>query len=875
MKDQSGIPLFVAEISSNHNQDLNRCFQFIDKAAEIGCTAVKFQLFKIDQLFAPEILGKSEEHRRRKAWELPVSFLPDLAARCRMKRLQFGCTPFYLKAVGELLSHVDFYKIASYELLWNELLRTCAQTGKPVVLSTGMATMDEVKAAVNVLADSGCKDLTLLHCVSAYPTPVTECNLAAIETLRNTFTFELSPLSINVGWSDHSVNPGVIHRAIHRWGAGMIEFHLDLDGVGEEFETGHCWLPDQIGQVIQTTRFGFQADGKGEKIPSATELPDRDWRADPGDGLRPVLKTRVRCREKAVAFVVVRLSSSRFRAKQCRLIGDRPLLCWITDRLKNCKELDEIVITTVAEESNLPLREFAGKEGVSCFWYEGGVNHVTTRLRRAAEAFDADICLLISGDCPLVYAPAIDGMIIQLRSDPEADIVKQIPEKAGQTVAHYGVGAARKRAWQLADDMSDRPELKEHHFPIIGIHPELFKTTECTVSENLCAPFHRLFVDAWADLDFMNMIYGELKEKNRPFELPEVLSLLKEKPELREINSHVHQRQVIEDVKRVLLVADAGREFGYGHLMRSIELALQIIERLGYPVTFLVDDKQAATMLDDLGVGIAWGALERPAMSAPDNYGEQNVDELLMNYDLVLLDTYCQRDFPLGWRKRFGNEIPVIVLDKCEQWAMEADLIIIPGVTGPSNRSEKTVSANEILNKAGEKQPNILWGQNYVILRREIRKAKNLNLNLKQRKDIDILAYLHPPEQREAVERFAPRNNLETVVVHEFTSDFPQLLARARFFLSSFGYSFYEALALGAFPVTWPLSEFHHNDCLVFYRRMGLSPIVIRKEEELEATLLPILAGSEHERIAVEDGTPSIIGEIAELLRKSHEVRRQ
>lgn len=576
-------------------------------------------------------------------------------------------------------------------------------------------------------------------------------------------------------------------------------------------------------------------------------------------------------REKAVAFVVVRLSSSRFRAKQCRLIGDRPLLRWITDRLKSCKELDEIVVTTVAEESNLPLREFAEGEGVSCFWYEGEVDHVTTRLRRAAEAFEADICLLISGDCPLIYAPAIDQMIIQLRSDPEADLVSLIPEKTEQTVAHYGVGVGRRRTWQLADDMSDRPELKEHHFPIIGIHPELFKRTECTASENLCAPFHRLFVDTWADLEFMNIIYEELSEKDRPFELPEVLGLLKEKPELCEVNSHVHQREVTEDVKRVLLVADAGQNFGYGHLMRSIELALQVIEHLGYPVTFLVDDQQAATMLDALGVSVAWGALERPAMPAPGNYREQNVDELLINHDLVLLDTYCQRDLPTGWRTRFGDEMPVIVFDRSEPWAREADLIIIPGVTGPSDSREKTASANELLNTADEKPPNILWGQDYVILRREIRKEKKL----KQDKDIDILAYLRPAEQREAVERFASLNNLEAFVVNGFNPDFPQLLARARFFLGSFGYSFYEALALGTFPVAWPLSEFHHNDCLVFYSRMGLLPVVIGKEEELEATLLPILAGSQPECIAVEDGTPSIIREIAELLRNSSEVKRQ
>ena len=249
---------FVAEVSSNHNQDIERCLAFIDKTAEIGCDAVKFQLFKIEELFAPEILSKSEEHRKREAWELPLSFLPKFSERCKERNIKFGCTPFYLNAVDELYQYVDFYKIASYELLWNDLLTSCAKTGKPVVISTGMATLDEVKSAVDILVKAKCKDLTILHCVSGYPTPINECNrnLAAIETLRSSLSAmrhalrsmlsapspKLYAPCFSVGWSDHSVNPGVIYRAIHRWGADMIEFHLDLDGTGEEYKTGYSVL---------------------------------------------------------------------------------------------------------------------------------------------------------------------------------------------------------------------------------------------------------------------------------------------------------------------------------------------------------------------------------------------------------------------------------------------------------------------------------------------------------------------------------------------------------------------------------------------------------------------------------------------------------
>ena len=275
---------FIAEVSSNHSRDINRCLDFIDCAADIGCDSVKFQLFKIDKLFAPEILEKSEKHRMRKQWELPLDFLPILAERCNKKGIQFSCTPFYLEAVKELEQYVDFYKIASYELLWDDLLIACALTGKPVIISTGMANLDEIKHAVKTLRNNNCEP-TVLHCTSAYPTPYKEANLSAIETIRDSIGCE-------VGWSDHTVNPGVIHRAIHKWNAKVVEFHLDLEGKGEEFESGHCWLPDQIGSVIKQVRHAEGADGDGIKEPVPSEMSDRLWRTDPSDGLRPFKSIR-------------------------------------------------------------------------------------------------------------------------------------------------------------------------------------------------------------------------------------------------------------------------------------------------------------------------------------------------------------------------------------------------------------------------------------------------------------------------------------------------------------------------------------------------------------------------------------------------------
>ena len=275
---------FIAEVSSNHSSNIDRCIEFIDCAAEIGCDAVKFQLFKIDQLFAPEVLAKSEKHRMRKLWELSPALLPVLSKRCRMKGIKFSCTPFYLAAVDELQPYVDFYKVASYELLWDDLLVACARTGKPVIISTGMANLDEIKHAVKILRNNNCEP-TVLHCTSAYPTPHTEANLSAIETIRNA-------TNCDIGWSDHTVNAGVIHRAIHKWDAQVVEFHLDLDGKGDEFKSGHCWLPEQIKPVIRQVREAMNSDGDGIKEPVPSEMPDLLWRADPSDGLRPFKSIR-------------------------------------------------------------------------------------------------------------------------------------------------------------------------------------------------------------------------------------------------------------------------------------------------------------------------------------------------------------------------------------------------------------------------------------------------------------------------------------------------------------------------------------------------------------------------------------------------------
>jgi sialic acid synthase SpsE len=159
----------------------------------------------------------------------------------------------------------------------------------PLVVSTGMATAEEVDAAVAACGDA---DLTLLHCVSAYPVPAAECNLAAIATLRERH-------GVPVGWSDHSRDAPVVERAVRRWGASDVELHVDAEDERGNEAGAHNWTPPRLAALIEACRGEpltdtAPADGDGIKRPAPSEAPDVPWRADPADGLRPLLSERAR-----------------------------------------------------------------------------------------------------------------------------------------------------------------------------------------------------------------------------------------------------------------------------------------------------------------------------------------------------------------------------------------------------------------------------------------------------------------------------------------------------------------------------------------------------------------------------------------------------
>lgn len=551
---------------------------------------------------------------------------------------------------------------------------------------------------------------------------------------------------------------------------------------------------------------------------------------------------------RAVALVVARLSSSRFAAKQFRKIGGRSILDRIFDELAKCRNLSEALLATVAEEANEPLKHWSAARGVPLFWYEGGPDDVTGRLTKAAREHDAEICLLISADCPLLHAPSIDAIINHMAAHPEADSLSLPPKAPGQSCLLEGVNAARFTAWERADALSIRPEEREHQFPVLNRAGSGFTRTGLFLDQALYGQPHRMSVDTWADLEFMETLFARLEAAGRPFTLPEAVSLMNREPALREINGHVHQRRLVEDIAKVLFVADAGGSFGYGHFMRCREFAGQVVERLSWPVTFLVDDEKAARMATDCGFNALWGALGRACAPPPQGCVEVSPPEAGNGFDAVVVDISARRSPPPGWRAASFPQLPVVALDRADSFSSEADLALFPGVTGR-------------LPSPGSFAPPLAHGLEFAIIRREVRRYGGLDLD----REVDVVTYLYSDSERAEIDRLARPWGWKVVHVTGFREDFPKLLAGARVFVSGFGQSFYEAAHLGCFPVAWPLSPLHEADASAFYAALGVAPAIIGNQSTAGKVLEPLLNSGPPALTPLADGTPNLSARLREL----------
>lgn len=260
-------PFIIAEMSGNHNQSLERALKIVEAAAKTGAHALKIQTYTPDTLTIdikereffiedPKSLwtGKSLYELYGEAYT-PWEWHKPIKEKCESLGMHFFSTPFDHTAVDYLENlGVDFYKIASFENTDHALIKKVAKTKKPLIISTGMATLEELKETVQVAKDNGCKDLILLKCTSSYPATAKDANLLTIPDMRET-------LNVHIGLSDHTMGIGVSVAAI-TLGARVIEKHFCLDRSEGGVDSAFSLNPSEFKYLVDECMNAFYSLGK-------------------------------------------------------------------------------------------------------------------------------------------------------------------------------------------------------------------------------------------------------------------------------------------------------------------------------------------------------------------------------------------------------------------------------------------------------------------------------------------------------------------------------------------------------------------------------------------------------------------------------------
>ncbi|HBR28745.1 MAG TPA: pseudaminic acid synthase [Firmicutes bacterium] len=271
-------PFIIAEMSGNHNHSLDRALAIVEAAAEAGVQALKLQTYTADTMTIDLDDGEFFIDDPNNLWQgtslyklyqqayTPWEWHEPIFGRCRQLGIIGFSTPFDESAVDFLETlNVPCYKIASFENTDLPLIRKVAATGKPLFLSTGMASLAELDETVRAAREAGCKDLVLLKCTSTYPADPKNSNLLTIPHLRDLFHCQ-------VGLSDHSFGLGVATASVPL-GATVIEKHLTLSRTEGGVDAVFSMEPAEMGNLVIETKRAWQALGEISYGPSEEEKP--------------------------------------------------------------------------------------------------------------------------------------------------------------------------------------------------------------------------------------------------------------------------------------------------------------------------------------------------------------------------------------------------------------------------------------------------------------------------------------------------------------------------------------------------------------------------------------------------------------------------
>jgi N-acetylneuraminate synthase len=275
-------PFIIAELSGNHNGDINRAISLIELAHHAGADAVKLQTYTADTITINndkgEFIIQDGLWKGYKLYDLyneahtPWEWHEKLFKFAQKIGIKIFSSPFDETAVDFLEKlNCPIYKIASFEITHHPLIKYIANTGKPIIMSTGMASLKEIEEAVQIVRNSHCKDLTLLHCVSAYPAPIENTNLNLMLDLKKRFP------DVKIGLSDHSLGI-LVALGASALGAEVIEKHLTLARADGGVDAAFSLEPDEFKMLCSEVRLIKKALGTSAYDRSENENKNKTFR---------------------------------------------------------------------------------------------------------------------------------------------------------------------------------------------------------------------------------------------------------------------------------------------------------------------------------------------------------------------------------------------------------------------------------------------------------------------------------------------------------------------------------------------------------------------------------------------------------------------
>ena len=296
---------------------------------------------------------------------------------------------------------------------------------------------------------------------------------------------------------------------------------------------------------------------------------------------------------KTTTIVGARLNSSRLPGKHLLPLHDRPLIGRVVDRLRKISSIDQILLSTTADDFNKPLRDWATANGVALHAYTGPVDDLMGRIDEAVRISEADLVLYICGDCPLVEPATIERLVKALGSSPDSDLALLRPLPNGKEYIHEGFNLYSRSFWDQLVAHSTEPHEREHVGIVYSKLKRVMPRKIAYVDEDpvFSKLNHRISVDTQRDYEFMSEVYQRWYQVNNAdtiVSLPWVIEQLESDLNLQSMNGHVRQKEVRDVSPRVVILCEAGPKKGLGHLTRATTAGAALQDQISANVKLVI-----------------------------------------------------------------------------------------------------------------------------------------------------------------------------------------------------------------------------------------------------------------------------------------------